>query len=315
MTRQHVHTNLVCGFLGAGKTTFLRAQLSDRRLRTAVLVNEFGDLGLDGGAIRAAGGSDDLQVVEMAGGCICCSAKLAMADTILKLVEDCRPERLFIEPSGIAEASEIIRILQGPALQPIIRLSSVITVVDAETLLQYSEPDAFGTFFLDQVGNGDLILVNKMDLVSPDVLAEVLARLCSFNPTALIVPTAHGRIEMALSVRGERAVQESEGSTVPWDYFCLAINRPLSPLALNKLNRLLTSEECGSVLRAKGVIPITDGKRLELQLAGSRMNMGETLSAVSPRFSCIGFHLDHKRLASCFSAGGDLEQGDLHECP
>ena len=284
MTQQYVAATLVCGFLGAGKTSFLREQLADRGVRTAVLVNDFGDLGLDGGAIRATG-PDDLEVVEMAGGCICCSAKLAMADTILKLAEDYRPERLLIEPSGIAEASELIRILHGPTLLPVVRLACVITVVDAETFLQYSEPDAFGTFFLDQVGNGDLILVNKKDLVSPAVLAEVLARLCSFNPSALIVPAVHGRIEMALPVRGERAVQDSEGATTPWEYFGLAIDRPLSSLEVRELGRLLTSGECGSVLRAKGVIPITDGNRLELQLAGSRVTMGDTPPAVSPRFS------------------------------
>lgn len=300
--RQQVATTLVCGFLGAGKTTFLRAQLQNSRERTVVLVNEFGELGLDGGSLREVGDLGGLEVVEMAGGCICCSQKLVMADTVLQLTETLRPERLFIEPSGIAEASEIIRIIESQALQQVVRLDCVITIVDAETFLDYGQPDAFGTFFLDQVGNGDLILVNKEDLVETEVLAEVLARLKSINPTALIVPASHGELSIALPARQGRSICQSVGWTEHRPgTFSLAIDRPLSLAELKELSRRLTSGQCGTVLRAKGVIPMTDGSRTELQLVGSRVELSDRAPAVTPRFLCIGFNLNRNRLASCFS--------------
>lgn len=301
-TPQQVATTLVCGFLGAGKTTFLRAQLQNSKERTAVLVNEFGELGLDGGTLREVGG---LEVVEMNGGCICCSQKLALADTVLQLTRTFQPRRLFIEPSGIAEASEIIRIIESPALRHVVRLDCVITIVDAETFLDYSRPEAFGTFFLDQVGNGDVILINKEDLVEPGVMAEILARLGSLNPAALLCPTSHGKIPIALPARQGRAICQGEDRSPAWEYFSLAIDRPISPTELKELSRRLTGGECGTVLRAKGVIPMTDGSRTELQLVGSRLEMADRAPAVTPRFLCIGFNLDRNRLASCFSAQSD----------
>ncbi len=299
---RQVPTILVCGFLGAGKTTFLKGRLTEGGPRTAVLVNDFGDLGMDGGTIRAAGGADDLQVVEMAGGCICCSDRLALADTVRRLISDHRPERLFIEPSGIAEASELIRILQGPGLIDIVRLDCVVCVVDAETFLPYSEPEAFGTFFLDQISGGDIIVVNKEDLVPGEVLEEVESRLRALNPSALIVPADHGRLAMELPVRGERSVAGGAGVTATWEYFCFALGRPLPARALDNLSRRLTSGEYGTVMRAKGIIAVEGGERIELQLVGGRATFSATSSAVSPRFSCVGFGLDRERLAAFFSA-------------
>lgn len=310
---QRIPTVLICGFLGAGKTTFLKAYLTKDGPRTAVVVNDFGELGMDGGAIRAAG-PDGLAVVEMAGGCICCSDRLALADTVRRLISDHRPARLFIEPSGIAEASALIRILQGPELQDIVRLDCVVTVVDAETFLPYSEPEAFGTFFLDQIAGGDLLLVNKKDLVSAEVLAQIESRLLSLNPAALIVPAVHGRLAMELPVRGPRVVAGDARRALDWEYFCLALHRPLPALALDNLSRRLTNGAFGTVLRAKGLIPIEGGERFELQLVGGRMTLSATSSTVSPRFSCIGFGLDRRELAASFGEKSFVVEVP-HACP
>src|SRR6266567_3784969 len=176
-----IRTYLVSGFLGAGKTTFILEQLKNTGSRVAVLVNEFGELGIDGALIRSRSGFD---VVEMPGGCICCSQRDGLAESIRRIAVEMEPELLLIEPSGIAEISEVLKVLAGPSLAGVIRLDAALTVIDAETFLEFSEPDGFGTFFLDQVVNADLILVNKIDLVAPAELAAIERRVEELRPGA-----------------------------------------------------------------------------------------------------------------------------------
>src|SRR5690606_25325624 len=130
--------------------------LKSARGRAAVLVNEFGSLGIDGSLIRSAGGID---VVEMPGGCICCSQQAGLVESIATIREEIRPDLLLIEPSGVAEASEVLKVLAAPALAGVIRLDAVITVLDASTFFEFSDPEAFGSFFLDQITHADLLLV------------------------------------------------------------------------------------------------------------------------------------------------------------
>ena len=144
------------------KTTYILERLRDKSARTAVLVNEFGTLGIDGETIRAAGG---VSVVEMAGGCICCNQRQDMVKSIAEIARDIRPDVLLIEPSGVAETSELLNALSDSSLGGIVRCDGTITIIDATTFLDYSEPGSFGTFFLDQIENADVVLINKVDLV------------------------------------------------------------------------------------------------------------------------------------------------------
>ncbi|MGB3221395.1 MAG: CobW family GTP-binding protein [Desulforhopalus sp.] len=300
---QCVKTTLICGFLGAGKTTFIRDQLHDNRHRTVVLVNEFGTLAFDGAVMQEIYG---LQVVEMTGGCICCSQKLQLAEEITNIVNRFQPQRLFIEPSGVAEASEVIGILTELSKKKLIQFEGVVAIVDAETFIEYSEPDAFGTFFLDQVCNADMILVNKVDLVATEYLQLVIARIHALISTALIVSTSFSRVSTPLPGEREERPLHQHGEQKPaWEYVCLKPSVQFSEQKLHELMALMNQDVFGKILRAKGVLQAEKGKWFHLQLVGNRWTMEKQDALVSPRFTCIGFNLDRNRLEACF-AGRDF---------
>jgi G3E family GTPase len=299
---QCVKTTLICGFLGAGKTTFIRNQLQGNRHRTAVLVNEFGALALDGAVMQEI---DGLQVVEMSGGCICCSQKLQLEEEITNIINRFQPQCLFIEPSGVAEASEVIGILTELSKKKLIQFEGVVAIVDAETFLEYSAPDAFGTFFLDQVCNADMVLVNKVDLVATEYLQLVIARIQALNNSALIVPASFSRLSAPLpGGREERPLRQHGGQKPAWEYVCLKPSVQFSEQKLHELMALMNRDIFGRILRAKGVLgalQAEERKGLHVQLVGNRWTIEEQEALISPRFTCIGFNLDRNRLEACFA--------------
>lgn len=291
-------TTLICGFLGAGKTTFIRNRLHQSGRSTAVLVNEFGTLGLDAAEIRQAG---DLRVVELPGGCICCSQQLQLEEAILDIRRRFKPERLFIEPSGVAEASGILRVLTSTALKDQIVLDGVITVVDAETFLDYAEPEAFGTFFHDQIQNADLLLINKGDLVSSSHLDKVEQKILALNGRALVTATTFGQLAAVLPQRQRQEILSGMSSRPAWEHACLEPSIPLSIPALEAFGQKITAGCYGTIFRAKGLIPVDGGNDIELQVVGRRWKISEPAAVIAPRFICIGFDLQFQELEDFFS--------------
>jgi G3E family GTPase len=267
------------------------------------LVNEFGSLGLDGAAIQEM--DDGLQVVEMAGGCICCSQKLALAESVADIARRFRPHRLFIEPSGIAEASEVIGILTEGQAQELVRLDGVIAIVDAETFLDYSQPDAFGTFFRDQLANADMVVVNKTDLIDDGHLQAVTKRLQAVNPTALFIPASYCSLTVSLSEGRVRPLFRGNQRQHGWEYVCLQPEGRFSRESLHDLAAQIDQGIFGKILRAKGVVRAEGGQYLHLHLVGHRWCIEQRDSAIRPRLTCIGFNLDRRRLQAFLASGRD----------
>jgi G3E family GTPase len=289
-----IPTRLVGGFLGAGKTTFVLEQVKSAGAKVAVLVNEFGKLGIDGDLIRSKGGID---VVEMPGGCICCSQKLGLLESIRNIAQEIAPELLLIEPSGVAEISQLLQVLSDPSLDAVISLDSVTTVLDAETFLEYSEPEAFGLFFLDQVRSADLIVVNKTDLVGAEVLEEIEARVASLNPAALVLRTEFCRLAQPLPQGSRRPATEAQ-HRAPLGIDCIsAIPRgTFSAQALAALLEQVYSGRFGRILRGKGFVELAGEGLINLQLVSGSVRMQPVASSVTPRLTLIGFDLKAEEL-------------------
>ena len=183
---------MLTGFLGAGKTTFLNRVLADPRSRaTAVIVNEFGEVGIDHLLVEAVAG--DLLLLTT--GCICCAARgdlLAAVDELLARREALGFDRILIETTGIADAGPILNaILLGPGLAGSARLGGVLTLVSAvdgdATLDRHEEARR-------QVAFADRLLITKTDLAASDALR---ARLSALNPAATVEDARHASIEAA----------------------------------------------------------------------------------------------------------------------
>ncbi|MEO1766322.1 CobW family GTP-binding protein [Thiobacter aerophilum] len=187
-----IPTNLISGFLGVGKTTAILDLLARKGQsgRWAVLVNEFGQVGIDGARLQASG----VMVREVAGGCICCAAQLPLKVALTRLLREVRPERLIIEPTGVGHPAGIIDALRDAWLAPHIELRSVITLVDPQQFAD-ARLQALKTY-RDQLALADVLVINRCDLATPAQVQRCLAALEALYPPKLDVAcTQQGRLD------------------------------------------------------------------------------------------------------------------------
>ncbi len=175
---------LIGGFLGAGKTTFLQNILSSKihLPSTAILVNEFGKISVDGLLLKSRG----TQLIELQSGCICCSMKGEFIQSLREVLHNFNVTQCFVETTGIADTTEIVDLLRQSTVLEKAVLKRVICVLDADL---WQEREIFGTTFFNQIKAADLILLNKIDLVEKEQIGLFMEDLREINAEAMIVPT------------------------------------------------------------------------------------------------------------------------------
>ena len=184
---------IITGFLGAGKTTLLNHILSNQQgLKTAVLVNEFGEIGIDNDLIIATG--EDM--VELSNGCICCSINGELLEAVYRILERPEPvDYLVVETTGLADPLPVAMTFLGSDLRDATRLDSIITLIDAEN---FSDTIDQGEVARAQVVYGDILLLNKCDLVSEERLTALESHLKEIKPDARILRSNHGEVALPL---------------------------------------------------------------------------------------------------------------------
>jgi len=184
---------IITGFLGAGKTTLLNHILTNQQgLKTAVLVNEFGEIGIDNDLIVATG--DDM--VELSNGCICCTINGELLEAVYRILE--RPEKvdyLVVETTGLADPLPVAMTFLGSDLRDLTRLDSIITLVDAEN---FGAEILEGEVARSQIVYSDMILLNKCDLVDEARLGVLEAELLAIKPEARILRSVKGEVPLPL---------------------------------------------------------------------------------------------------------------------
>jgi len=184
---------ILTGFLGAGKTTLLNHILSNQQgIKTAVLVNEFGEIGIDNDLIIATG--EDM--VELSNGCICCSINGELLDAVYRILDRPDPvDYLVVETTGLADPLPVAMTFLGSDLREDTRLDSIITLIDAEN---FSDEILDGEVARAQVVYGDILLLNKCDLVDETRLSEVEAKLREIKTDARILRSIKGDVSLPL---------------------------------------------------------------------------------------------------------------------
>lgn len=196
---QSIPTNLISGFLGTGKTTailHLLSQAPDEQ-RWAVLVNEFGKIGVDGDLMKNEAGSHaEVYVEEVTGGCLCCVGSADMQVGLNRLIRDSKPDRILIEPTGLGHPAQLIQQLTSPLYNEVIDLRATIGLVDARVLKDpryTSHPN-----FQDQLHLADVLIGNKLDCYT-EVDREAFYNLVESqgSPPKVASMVAHGSFKLA----------------------------------------------------------------------------------------------------------------------
>ena len=187
---------IITGFLGSGKTTLLNHILSNQDgLKTAVLVNEFGEIGIDNDLLITAGDSDD-TMVELSNGCICCTINNDLMDAVYKVLErQDKIDYLVVETTGLADPLPIALTFLGTELRDLTRLDSIVTVVDAEnySLDLFNSQAAY-----NQIAYGDILLLNKADLVDEAGLDLLEGKMREVKEGARIIRTTKSEVPLPL---------------------------------------------------------------------------------------------------------------------
>jgi G3E family GTPase len=187
-----IPVSILTGFLGAGKTTLLNYILRGQsRYKFAVIVNEIGKIGIDGALIE----TQKDEVVEMSNGCVCCTVRKDLVLGLQKLLKRGGFDYILIETTGIADPGPVAQTFVNiPALQRLVQLDAIITVVDAEQILkQMGETEVA----LDQIAMADFVLLNKTDLVDEAQLGRVSEKIRELNPHTRILRTTQSEAPLA----------------------------------------------------------------------------------------------------------------------
>ena len=300
-----IPTTIITGFLGAGKTTLVRHVMENARgRRIAIIVNEFGSLGVDADLLKGCGIPDcsDDDIVELANGCLCCTVADEFIPTMEALLDrDDPPEHILIETSGLALPKPLLKAFDWPGIRTRVTVDGVIAVVDGPAVQdgrfaddpeavaaqreeddQLDHDNPLSELFEDQLSAADLIILNKTDLLDEPGADAVERGIHAETPRAVKVFRAQqGRVDPAVLL-GIGAAAEDDLDARPshhdgaddhehddFDSFSVAMDEIGEPEAL--VERLKSVAESHDILRMKGFVPVT-GKpmRLAVQGVGSR---------------------------------------------
>ncbi len=247
---------VVTGYLGSGKTTLLRNILVNTKKKIAIIMNEFGDIGIDGKILK--GKSAD--IIELSGGCVCCSLTGELEYAINEILGKYKPDYIVVETTGVAEPDAMITNIENI---PGVELNSVICVVDAYALLKYPNVGRTG---LVQIENADILLLNKTDLVDGEQAKNAEKIIREINPKADMIRTvrAGADLESLLGMHNTSPGEAAEHTHDEMEFIAFVSKSIISKKAFEEFANSVPE----NIYRAKGFVNLDGTSYLFNYVAG-----------------------------------------------
>ena len=323
--------DIISGFLGAGKTTFIKL-LIDKVYAGEKLVlieNEFGEIGIDGGFLKDAG----IEITEMNSGCICCTLVGDFSEALKKVLDEYKPDRVIIEPSGVGKLSDVAKAIEDVKEHADIEINAKIAVVDGKKAKLYLKN--FGEFFKDQVQHATSIVVSRTQMMADDKVEECIHMLRHENEDATIISTPWDELgkEAILHALEHQELEHHEcgcghhhhheehehhhhecGCGHHHDHehhhhhadevftsWGKETAHKYTETELDFIVKALSgTESYGTVLRAKGIVAIADGTWKQFDLVPEEAEIREGQADYTGRVCVIGTDLKETELAKVF---------------
>lgn len=310
--------DIISGFLGAGKTTFIKLLIENvfAGEKLVLIENEFGEIGIDGGFLKDAG----IEITEMNSGCICCTLVGDFSRALQKVIEEYHPDRVLIEPSGVGKLSDVARAVERVKKEAEIEIDGCITIVDGKKAKMYLEN--FGEFYRDQVAYADTIVMSRTQLMEAHKIEECVKVLREENKEASIISTPWDKlsreaIEHALSSDSQlEGIFEEEECPVCGHHhhhhehhhadevFTSWGQETAHKYTEEELDFLLKAlsetEGYGTILRAKGIIEMENGTWKQFDLVPQEYEVRESTADYAGRLCVIGTDLKEEELMRLF---------------
>ncbi len=327
--------DLISGFLGAGKTTFIKELISKafQDEKIVLIENEFGEIGIDSRFMKDAG----IEVTEMNSGCICCTLVGDFAKALKQVVEQFSPDRVIIEPSGVGKLSDVASAVEEMGEEAQVEINSRITVVDGKKAKLYMKN--FGEFFNNQIEHATTIVVSRSQMITEEKLKECVSLLREHNQEATIITTPWAQLSGSMildAVKHGRSLEQElvEHHSQPhhlhehdshhdhhdhhdhhhehgheghhhadeiFDSWGMETVHKFNKKELeDALKMLSVSQELGNVLRAKGFVEGDDGQWMEFDMVPEETEIRDCQPDYTGRVCVIGTELKTADLEALF---------------
>ena len=304
--------DIISGFLGAGKTTLIKKLLDTlvKDEKVAIVENEYGEVGIDGALLK----DRRIEVKEINSGCICCTIKGDFKQNILDIISNYRPDRIIIEPSGVANFSQVLESIKEAHIEGL-RINMKITMVDAQNVHMYMKN--FGDFYRSQLINANTIILTRVEKLSDNEITHVCNEIKTINNKANIITTELSKLSPERIIQVSEKKVESLIENINKKPKRIGLRRVSAPeffenwgvetpktFEYSELVKILNefqNNKHGEVLRAKGIIRSKDNKWFKFDFVPNDISIVNYKSDYTGRVCVIGRNLNKDSIDKLFS--------------
>ena len=305
--------DIISGFLGAGKTTLIKKLLDTlvKKEKIAIVENEYGEVGIDGALFK----DRKIEVKEINSGCICCTIKGDFKQNILDIMSNYRPDRIIIEPSGVADFSQVLQSINESNIDGL-RINMKITMVDAQNIDMYLRN--FGDFYKSQLINANTIILTRVEKLSNKEIIEVCNKIRKVNKKATLITTELDNLsaERIIQVSEKKVENLIENNSIKrptgigvkrsiasdmFENWGVETPKSFEYLEILKILNSFNENKYGEVLRAKGIVKSKEDSWIKFDFVPNDISIVDYKSDYTGRVCIIGRNLKRESIEKLFS--------------